>query len=447
MANLEDKETPNIITPKKNKKFSKRVVITIAAVGTLVLLVIGIAGITPPRERATRTAGEETLKMASAEQALDIDKKVYEASLPSMSDIVNKYKSDVQEADTPSPQKNEQAPLMQPVFDGAKQETAESSLSDADRDRLNYERAARRQWLELQREAFLSSPAASQGGNWSGHERQRESETQDTQTSRRGIYDDNPYLEIYNKYLEHESNKAAGEASQSQSDKEKFFNQRNSGKGILTSSAQAPISPYLIPSGSMIPCNLITGVNSDLLGYVVAQVAENVCDWKNPDVILIPQGTRVFGIYDSKIAFAQRRVQISWSRLIYPDGTTLDLQGMPGADKRGYSGLSDKYYPRYGRLLTAAIMTAAFSSVGLLFDDDNDTVVSTGGSTVVIPDNGNNARNEFAREIADSIGNAGEQLFNKYLNSQPTVLIRPAKRFNIVVNADVPFFSSYGRTR
>ena len=198
----------------------------------------------------------------------------------------------------------------------------------------------------------------------------------------------------------------------------------------------------------MIPCNLITGVNSDLPGYVVAQVSENVCDWENPDIILIPQGTRVFGIYDSKIAFAQRRVQVSWSRLIYPDGTTLDLQGMPGADKRGYSGLSDKYYPRYGRLLTAAIMTAAFSSVGLLFDDDNgQTVVSTGSSTVVIPDDNNDARNEFAREVADSIGNAGEQLFNKYLNSAPTVLIRPSKRFNIVVNADIPFFSSYGRVR
>ena len=230
-------------------------------------------------------------------------------------------------------------------------------------------------------------------------------------------------------------------------DKERFFSQRNSGKGVLTSTAQATISPYLIPSGTMIPCNLITGVNSDLPGYVVAQVSENVCDWKNPDIILIPQGTRVFGIYDSKIAFAQRRVQVSWSRLIYPDGTTLDLQGMPGADKRGYSGLSDKYYPRYGRLLTAAIMTAAFSSVGLLFDDNNETVVSTGGSTVVIPDYGNDAKSEFAREVADSIGNAGEQLFNKYLNTQPTVLIRPAKRFSIVVNADIPFFSSYGRVR
>ena len=92
-------------------------------------------------------------------------------------------------------------------------------------------------------------------------------------------------------------------------------------------------------------------------------------------------------------------------------------------------------------------MTAAFSSVGLLFDDDNETVVSTGGSTVVIPDYGNDAKSEFAREVADSIGNAGEQLFNKYLNSAPTVLIRPAKRFSIVVNADIPFFSSYGRVR
>lgn len=92
-------------------------------------------------------------------------------------------------------------------------------------------------------------------------------------------------------------------------------------------------------------------------------------------------------------------------------------------------------------------MTAAFSSVGLLFDDNNETVVSTGGSTVVIPDYGNDAKSEFAREVADSIGNAGEQLFNKYLNSAPTVLIRPAKRFNIVVNADIPFFSFYGRVR
>ena len=440
MANLEDKETPNIIKPKRNKRYSKRVVITLAAVGTLVMLVIGMAAMTQPKSRSRSAAdgGNEPLKMASAQQALDLDRKVFEANLPSLPPIMMEEEQTQQ---TKEPRTAvEKLVLPEEDRDTTPDTPEDRAQIEAERERLNQERAVRQQWLELQREAFLSSPAT-QGGNWNVHQNTDEQKEPDAKDPR----SNNPYLEVYEKYIEHEAQKASGDSSQS--DKERFFSQRNSGKGVLTSTAQAPISPYLIPSGTMIPCNLITGVNSDLPGYVVAQVSENVCDWKNPDIILIPQGTRVFGIYDSKIAFAQRRVQVSWSRLIYPDGTTLDLQGMPGADKRGYSGLSDKYYPRYGRLLTAAIMTAAFSSVGLLFDDDNETVVSTGGSTVVIPDYGNDAKSEFAREVADSIGNAGEQLFNKYLNSAPTVLIRPAKRFNIVVNADIPFFSSYGRVR
>lgn len=447
MTNLEDKETPNIILPKRNKKYSKRIVITITVIGTLVMLIIGIAGTSTPQKRSVAAREKETLQMASAQKALDIDKMISEASLPDNSVLT--YKQDMSAEKIEKKDEHAQIPLANIEKDTdtkAENKTnteADRIKAEAEKERLNQERAARQQWLDLQREAYLSSPA-SQGGSWPGQTKNATAPEKEQKSPRR----DNPYLEVYEKYLEHENQKAGDASSQSQSDKERFFTQRNSGKGILTSAVQAPISPYIIPSGTMIPCNLITGVNSDLPGYVVAQTSENVCDWKNPNVILIPQGTRVFGIYDSKIAFAQRRVQVSWSRLIYPDGTTLDLQGMPGADKRGYSGLSDKYYPRYGRLLTAAIMTAAFSSVGLLFDDDSgQTVVSTGSSTVVIPDDNNDARNEFAREVADSIGNAGEQLFNKYLNTQPTVLIRPAKRFNIVVNADIPFFSSYGRVR
>ena len=121
---------------------------------------------------------------------------------------------------------------------------------------------------------------------------------------------------------------------------------------------------------------------------------------------------------------------------------------MPGVTKQGYSGLSDKYYPRYGRLFTAAVMTAALSSVGLLFDNNNNngqTIVTTSSGAVVIPDNTNNARDEFAKSVAESIGGAGTKLFDKFLNAPPTVLIPPAKRFNIMVNADIPFWSAYGK--
>ena len=199
----------------------------------------------------------------------------------------------------------------------------------------------------------------------------------------------------------------------------------------------------MLPSGSLVSCTLISGINSDLPGNIVAQVTENVYDWAKHNVVLIPQGTKVFGVYDSNIAFAQKRVQIAWTRLIFPDGSFINLEGMPGVDKQGYSGLRDKYYAHHGKLLTAAIMTGAFSSVGLLFDDSSSsTVVTTSSGTVVVPNDKSNA-NEFGKAIAESIGNMGEKYFDKILNTPPTVLIRPGTRFNIQVNADIPFFSAW----
>ena len=186
--------------------------------------------------------------MASAQQALNLDKKVVEANLPP---IVAEDASltQAQEAET------HEEKLVLPEDKDITADTPENRTQiDAERERLNQERAVSQQWLELQREAFLSSPATQ--GNWSGTRQARNAAVPEGEqkSSRR----DNPYLEVYEKYLEHENQKAGDASSQAQSDKERFFSARNSGKGVLTSTAQAPISPYIIPSGTMIPCNLIT---------------------------------------------------------------------------------------------------------------------------------------------------------------------------------------------
>lgn len=186
---------------------------------------------------------------------------------------------------------------------------------------------------------------------------------------------------------------------------------------------------YTLAAGSVIPALLITGLNSDLPGYLTAQVSENVFDSPTGKILLIPQGSRLFGEYDSKIIFGQRRPLIRWSRLTFPDGSTLDLEGMPGVDRQGYSGLKDRYNAHYNAMFTAAVLVSAFSALGEVFNDNK--------STVVIGGSGNVSTVESA--VAQSVASMGEKIFSKFVDRQPTIVVRPGKTFHIQANADIPF--------
>ncbi|MBP7340231.1 TrbI/VirB10 family protein, partial [Niveispirillum sp.] len=78
-------------------------------------------------------------------------------------------------------------------------------------------------------------------------------------------------------------------------------------------------------AGSIIAAALVTGLNSDLPGTATAQVTENVYDTVTGQILLIPQGTRLIGTYDSRVSFGQERALLVWQRLIRPDGTSLQL--------------------------------------------------------------------------------------------------------------------------
>ena len=102
-----------------------------------------------------------------------------------------------------------------------------------------------------------------------------------------------------------------------------------------------PASPYILQAGAVIPAALITGIRSDLPGQITAQVTENVYDSPTGSLLLIPQGTRIIGQYDDGVTFGQRRVLLVWNRLILPDGRSIVLERLPGADAGGYAGLED----------------------------------------------------------------------------------------------------------
>ncbi len=119
----------------------------------------------------------------------------------------------------------------------------------------------------------------------------------------------------------------------------------------------APVSSFVVQAGNIIPASLITGIRSDLPGQITAQVTENVYDSPTGRFLLIPQGTRLIGIYDSQVAFGQSRVLLVWTRLIMPNGRSIVLERQHGADTAGYSGLEDEVDNHWGALFKAALLS------------------------------------------------------------------------------------------
>jgi type IV secretion system protein VirB10 len=182
----------------------------------------------------------------------------------------------------------------------------------------------------------------------------------------------------------------------------------------------APASPYLLSAGSVISASLITGLRSDLPGLVIAQVTEPVFDSATGATLLIPQGARLVGSYDSVVAFGQRRALIVWQRILLPDGASLRLDNAPAADPSGYAGLSDRVDFHSWSLLKGIVLSTLLG-VGseLALQGDGDLVAA------------------LRRSTEDTASRAGDQITQRNLNIQPTITIRPGARVRLVVHKDL----------
>jgi type IV secretion system protein VirB10 len=200
----------------------------------------------------------------------------------------------------------------------------------------------------------------------------------------------------------------------------------------LKSTRTAPISPYEIKAGWEIPAVMEQGLDSDLPGEVKALVTSNVYDTATGQYVLIPQGSRLVGEYKSRVGYGQDGVQVVWNRLIYPDGSSLDLSGMVGQDEHGFSGFRDKVDHHYKRLVGFAVLTSLFAAASDISQNQNRSVL-------VYPSPGEVAGSAVGQQVSD----LGSQITRKNLNVQPTVKIPVGYRFNVRVNRDVVFESEY----
>jgi len=186
----------------------------------------------------------------------------------------------------------------------------------------------------------------------------------------------------------------------------------------------APVSSYVVQAGNIISASLITGIRSDLPGQITAQVTENVYDSPTGRFLLVPQGTRLIGIYDSQVASGQSRVLLVWTRLIMPNGRSIVLERQPGADSAGYSGLEDEVDNHWGTLFKAALLSTLLG------------VGSELGSTTGAGSNGD-VITALRRGSSDSLNQTGQKVVQQDLNIQPTLTVRPGFPVRVIVNRDL----------
>jgi type IV secretion system protein VirB10 len=182
-----------------------------------------------------------------------------------------------------------------------------------------------------------------------------------------------------------------------------------------------PASPWTLNAGSVISASLITGLNSDLPGLVTAQVTENAYDSVTGRTLLVPQGSRLIGSYDSVVAFGQKRALVVWQRIILPDGSSIRIDNVPATDTAGHAGLSDKVDAHTWQLLKGVVLST-------LLGVGTELSFGSGESDLV----------RAIRESAQQSGSrAGDQLVTRNLNIQPTLRVRPGWPLRIVVHKDI----------
>jgi len=184
---------------------------------------------------------------------------------------------------------------------------------------------------------------------------------------------------------------------------------------------QAPISPYILQAGAIIPAALVTGLRSDAPGVAIAQVTQDVFDSLGGGVLLIPAGSRLVGDYDAQVQSGQSRLRVVWTRLILPSGRSIVLDKLPGADAQGMAGLQDGVDRHGGRVLAAAGLS---------------TLLAIGAEASSSSEESDLAR-AVQRASAETASGVGQQMVGKSLELAPTLTIRPGAPLRVLLTRDL----------
>ena len=214
-----------------------------------------------------------------------------------------------------------------------------------------------------------------------------------------------------------------------QASKQNFLNSNTNNDFVSKKFLNRSYSKFELKTGHIIHGIMVTGVNSDLPGQVLGQISRNVYDTVTGKHLLIPMGTKIYGIYDSNVTYGQNRLLLVWQRLVFPNGYTLELENIQGADLMGQAGFKGKVNNHFLKLLRSVLLSSAITAATSRLDNVNVNV-DTGSKSRVSIGTGASAASEKIQSI-------GEKLVEKDLNRQPTIYVKKGYKFNIIVNKDI----------
>lgn len=218
-------------------------------------------------------------------------------------------------------------------------------------------------------------------------------------------------------------------------DKEAFFDRAAKDASWISPYSRMVGQQFELKTGAVIPGVMVTGINSDLPGNIIAQVSQNVFDSATGKHLLLPQGAKLFGVYDSRVIYGQERVLVAWNRVVFPDGSSITLGAMPGSDMAGNAGYTDEVNNHYFRIFGSAVLISLMSGGMAYTMDSLDNSNSESDKPTL--------QNEMGSALAAQLGQATLQLLQKNLNIKPTLEIRPGYQFNVIVTKDLVFERPY----
>ena len=213
------------------------------------------------------------------------------------------------------------------------------------------------------------------------------------------------------------------------------FDKTSNNRWLLEEKVAPQKNKYTVETGFVIPATLLSGINSDLPGQIIAQISHNVYDTATGKYRLIPQGAKLIGTYSSDIIFGQSRVLIAWQRIVFPNGSTLDLGAMPGADAAGYAGFEDQVNNHYFKIFGSAFMMSAIIA-GTSYVKDKYKPKN-------LSQNATSMQDQMDLALAQEFGEVSAKLIEKNLNVSPTLEIRPGYEFNVLLTKDLNFEHPY----
>ncbi len=200
------------------------------------------------------------------------------------------------------------------------------------------------------------------------------------------------------------------------------------GSNYIATAIQQPMSPFEVREGTLIEAFLLTGIHSDLPGEVVAQVSRSVYDSHTQQTLLIPKGTRLIGSYDNQIALDQSRLLVAWTRMVFPDGRSVNLPGLNAKDLAGANGLTGQvnrhYWRAFGNAMMLAVVGGSLSYAAQTTRRDGAYGYPTPGEVM-------------AGSVATELSRVATEILRGSVTRRPTIRIREGTPFNVFMNGDL----------